>query len=164
MRTFVCYIGSFGSRLPYVPIYAESSHSRCEHSLYLGHIFKLSRNEGLLNKANASYLCMLFVCCLCHRRFLLLYISLFLYLSFYFPEVHRNTARRGTISYFAIGGCYCILHVLGYHPHQCLNVRFNLLRTIDLFILFFFEWQFCFAFFYRTEVVRGSLRRDDGMT
>ena len=34
------HIGSLGLRLPYVPIYAESPHLLCEHSLYYGHILQ----------------------------------------------------------------------------------------------------------------------------
>ena len=46
-------IGQFGLGLPSFPIYAESPHSSCEHSLYLGKRFQLSKIELILNKANA---------------------------------------------------------------------------------------------------------------
>jgi len=43
VRTFAFnYTGSFGSRLPCTPIYAESPHLRCEHSLYFGSTIQIA--------------------------------------------------------------------------------------------------------------------------
>ena len=84
MRTFAFnYIGSFGSRLPYVPIYAESSHSRVNIRNIEESHFNLRKIELLLNTANAYscyVVCLLFYaigkvvvsCLVCFRFYVLL--------------------------------------------------------------------------------------------
>ena len=74
MRTFL-YIGSFGLRLPWFPIYAESPHSRVNIRNIRKTITMCRRLKESLIKQMLIYVCCLSVF-LCHRRWLVVFILL----------------------------------------------------------------------------------------